>query len=67
MKAPVTIEAGPTAGPHREGHSLFSPRRSYLFPASSSGRDASASLGFRHNRLAPGRACLACGSDTFAS
>lgn len=27
MNALVTIEAAPTAGPHGEGHAVFSPRR----------------------------------------
>ena len=66
MNALVTIEAALTDGPHGEGHTVFSPRRRYLFTPSSAGCDASASLGFRPNRPARGCACLACGSAPFA-
>ena len=31
MNAFVTIEATPTAGPHGEGHTVFSPRRQAEF------------------------------------
>ena len=31
MNALVTIEAAPTAGPHGEGHAVFSPRRQAEF------------------------------------
>ncbi len=45
MNALVTIEAAPTAGPHGEGHTVFSPLRTCLLAPSNAGRDASASLG----------------------
>ena len=60
MNALVTIEAAPTAGPHREGHTVFSPGRQaeflqhlQLFGPRNAQRPARLPCGARINGRAP--------------